>query len=810
MADGTAPAPIDQAATAMKFRHRVADGVTMLIVSVMALLLLVYVGYGASHQRYTRYILTGATTQAEVVRGSVEAALRNGVALSQFVGFSTLTRPIIAAENGIDGLKVVDRAGAPVFVTDEAKTIVAKDVLAARSRQATDAPGASDLVWGPDHVVVVMPLHDRFESVGNLLVSIPRNMIDVRLRQAFAPLILGAIGLSLVFAISAAILSQAARRSWLPIGYVVIFVAMATAVTWTMTVLYSEGTAAKTNASTASLAQRLKDISAFNLNFDQFDDIDDVLEEYRRLDPDIASAALIVNGVVQVHTSAEHVGRVWSRDAYSFDYEIDISNPSASAHRIKVAVAVPRQVVVGQVAGSVRDFAALLIASGFFAALFFRFAGVMSDRARGAGGTAEDERLAGRALALARPLFFLAVFVEHLNYPFLPQHVLAIIDGAGLAGTLSSAPFAGYYLAFALSLIPGSWACQRFGSKPLVSWGLFVAACGLVSLPFVDGLATLTGARLLAGIGQGMVFIGIQSYVISLSGTSKRTQGAAIIVFGFQGGMISGTAIGSLLVGYVGATGVFLLSAGIAMTIFAHSIVLLPVDRATGTHAPGRAVGIARLLGDIVRVLKPDDFLGMILLIGIPAKAMMTGVVLFGLPLLLTSRGYSSEAIGQLIMLYAIGVLAASEWISRVVDRTGAVRRVLVWGAILSGGGTLMVGAMGEPGDGVGPTGELVHLILGIGLMGVAHGLVNAPIVTGIGETAAARRLGVESATAAYRFLERIGHILGPLIVGQIFAHWGRTAVSLAWIGVVIVFLALVFIACHGFERRRAAEIATT
>lgn len=809
MADGTAPAPNSHAATAIRFRHRLADGVTMLIVALMALVLLVYVGYGAAHQRYTRYILTGATTQGEVMRATVEAALRNGVALSQFVGFSTLSRPVIEAENGIDGLTVVDRTGSPVFVADEDKTIVAKDVLAARSRQIAEAQGSTDLVWVPRHVVVVMPLHDRFERVGHLLVSVPRDTIDLRLRQAFAPLILCAVGLSLLFAISAAVLSQAARRSWLPIGYVVIFVAMAALVTWTMTVLYSEGTAAKTNASTASLAQRLKDISAFNLNFDQFDDIDDVLEQYRLLDPDIASAALIVNDVVQVHTRADQVGRAWSRDAYSFEYAIDISNPSASANRVKVAVAVPRQVVINQVAGSVRDFAALLVASGFFAALFFRFAGVMSDRTHAAAGVAEDQRLAGRALALARPLFFLAVFVEHLNYPFLPQHVLAIIEGAGHAGRLSAAPFAGYYLAFALSLIPGGWACQRYGSKPLVSWGLLVAACGLVSLPFVDGLVSLTAARVLAGIGQGMVFIGIQSYAISLSGTSKRTQGAAIIVFGFQGGMISGTAIGSLLVGYIGATGVFLLSAGIATTILAYSVILLPADRTAELRGPHRSFGITGLLGDIVKVLRPDDFLGTMLLIGIPAKAMMTGVVLFGLPLLLANRGYSSEAIGQLIMLYAICVLAASEWISRIVDRTGAVRRVLVWGAILSGGGTLVLGAMGEPGDGAGATREVVHLILGMGIMGLAHGLVNAPIVTGIGDTAAARRVGVESATAAYRFLERIGHILGPVVVGQAFAQWGQTPVALAWIGVGIFLLALIFIACHGLEQRRPSEIAT-
>ena len=58
--------------------------------------------------------------------------------------------------------------------------------------------------------------------------------------------------------------------------------------------------------------------------------------------------------------------------------------------------------------------------------------------------------------------------------------------------------------------------------------------------------------------------------------------------------------------------------------------------------------------------------------IGVPAKAILTGTITFGLPLLLGQYGYRQEEIGQIIMLYAIGVVAASGYVSRVVDRTGS------------------------------------------------------------------------------------------------------------------------------------------
>ena len=57
-----------------------------------------------------------------------------------------------------------------------------------------------------------------------------------------------------------------------------------------------------------------------------------------------------------------------------------------------------------------------------------------------------------------------------------------------------------------------------------------------------------------------MLFIGIQAYILAVASPEKKTQGAAIIVFGFQGGMISGMAIGSLLVNYLEPHGVFVVS----------------------------------------------------------------------------------------------------------------------------------------------------------------------------------------------------------------------------------------------------------
>jgi predicted MFS family arabinose efflux permease len=96
----------------------------------------------------------------------------------------------------------------------------------------------------------------------------------------------------------------------------------------------------------------------------------------------------------------------------------------------------------------------------------------------------------------------------------------------------------------------------------------------------------ITLLRAISGVGQGMLFIGIQAYILAVAPAEKKTQGAAIIVFGFQGGMISGMAIGSLLVNYLHPQGVFLLSGAIGFATAIYSMLLIPreVELGHGTR----------------------------------------------------------------------------------------------------------------------------------------------------------------------------------------------------------------------------------
>jgi predicted MFS family arabinose efflux permease len=267
--------------------------------------------------------------------------------------------------------------------------------------------------------------------------------------------------------------------------------------------------------------------------------------------------------------------------------------------------------------------------------------------------------------------------------------------------------------------------------------------------------------------------------------------------------MISGMAIGSLLVSYLHPQGVFVLSGAIGLATALYTILLVPGEKHLKAADASLGSAIGRLVRDLGQVARSGEFLRTMFLIGVPAKAILTGAVTFALPLLLSGQGYRPEEVGQIIMLYGIGVVAASGFASRLVDKTGDTETVLFWGAAASGMGLVLVGLMGSAAVGTGLL-STVAVVTGVVVVGLSHGFINAPVVTHVAHSELAGQIGATPVTTTYRFLERIGHVAGPFVVGQLFLIWGQSPQVLAWIGVATTALGLLFLINKAPPRVRA------
>lgn len=791
------------ASTTPIFR-RFADAGTMLLVALACVALLIYIAYGTTKRTYEQMLVEKTLAQSELVRSPMETYLRPGLPLRQYTGFNQLANQMVEGDSTLVSMIVEASDGELVLSAGDAKMRTLPP--------SNDVALANGTLRHSDGILQVMlPLRNKFEQVGNLVVSMDRTEVDRRLDAKFRIPYIVALIASLSFAVvvfmrSASTAPQSSKP--IAVAFTGAFLAVAATVVFTMVQVFTDGAQSKGRALIDSLGQRLDDIPQYGLQFDQLDGLDQILNDYRTFNPEIRSIGLMINGRIAVHTDRSRVGSYWQSRGGDAEYTANLTPPNHPRAAL-VTLSVPKSYVAWQVARSVKNYAALFVASALFAFLFLQLAQAMqrAQTDRRAGST--DWR-ATLALDLVKPVFFLAVFVDNLSYAFLPQVISELAQGSGDSSASIALPFTAYYLCFALALIPAGHYGQIIGTRHIVLGGLGLIAMGLSLMANVTSLEMAVVARALTGLGQGILFIGVQSYILAKSQREGRTRANGIIVLGFQGGMISGMAIGSLLVGEIGATGVFAAGALIAVAAIGYSLFLLPKD----TPNPNPDADAASKVGwaQTAQLLRDPKFMQIILLIGIPAKAVLTGVVLFAMPLLLHAMGFAKEDIGQITMVYAGCVIVSSAIASHVADRHFPSRNLLVMGAFLTSAGLLVISFAGDvvSGEGNGRLWSVSLLVLGSAVIGLAHGLINAPVVTHITETAIANRVGQSQTAAAYRLLERAGHMIGPVIVGQLFLTFGTTPVVFAWLGAAFAIFAAAFHFINPAEhnRRQPEEFA--
>jgi len=775
----------------MLMRQRVVDALTMFVVAASSICLLLYVAFGEAHRTYNRFETEKLTGQAELVRGTVEEYLRSGLPLHQYAGFRTIADSVFEADGTISGIAVRDLSGAAIF-GESANTVVAdlaSTTMSGEGMRILERDGQSTLV---------APLRNRFEQIGLLTIDMQRDKLDGRLNAAFLPCLAVGFVVALMFSLYTFIVSEGEKSlvfRRISYVYVAAYLVVSAAVIYTLLSVYSEGAQAKAQAAAQTLAARLDDIAIFDLDFRQIDGVDTTLAEFRKLNPEVSSISIVTNGMTIFADDPARMDKPWAPSVGTEVIRLPLSHPQ-NARTTVLFAEIPTSYLLWQVARSAKNFLALFVSSAFLAVLFMELGRTLrqATAGRAANGPAFDESASNLAAILVKPAYFLAVFVDSLSYPFLPQFSQKLAAAQGVSSGLASAPFMAYYACFALALLPAGRMERKFGPRALMIAGLMVCLASYIALFALPGFEVLALARAFSGLGQGFMFIGVQSYVLNHARVTQRTQAAGVIVFGFQAGTLAGMAIGSLLVAQLGEAGIWLLSAVVSTVTCIYLLGIVPDLR--GEPAPALINRGRGLLRDTMAALSDLQFVRSMALIGVPAKAIMTGVVLFATPILLNQSGFAQEEVGQMTMVYAAAVLVASYLAARFVDRTGSVEGVLFAGAMFAGLGLLILGAFGmsHAAHRMSALGSTLGMIAGLALLGGAHGLINAPVITNVAASPVASKLGASSVAATYRLLERIGHVAGPMAMAQLFAVSTQSWSLLCWVAAATVALGIVFI----------------
>ncbi|MDN2584139.1 MFS transporter [Aquibium sp. ELW1220] len=727
----------------MTLLSRLGRALSMAMLAAFSLGLLMYVGWGDAKRTLPGFEIQKMTAQGELVQTTMGAYLRAGLPLEQFPGFRQISEPILKSDPDVVSIAAYATDGRLVFSAGNGPF---PRILGGLAKTGFDV--RNDAEW----LQVALPLRNRFEEVGELIVTMAKETVTYKVSSAFPRLItffLGLVGVFGAFVLIIAPRSINSRIPWIGGAYSVIFVIAAVALVITLVGLYSDGAQSKARALANSLAQRITPVVNYGLDLEDFVGLDATLSQYRSINPDIQNIAVILDDRIVVDSGVSDIGTEWQTRPNTYEYLVSVGGSG----NIRVAVSLPTEIVFREVVRSAKNFAALFLASGLIAGLFLRLAQSTALR---------DGDVKLHRLLLVRPIFFLAVLIDNLAASFLPQLLGQAAVDSGLGQGASSTAFTAYFLAFLVVLLPVNAWVDRKGPRGAIVLGAFSVALANIVMAATFDFGGLVLARGLAGFGQGLIFIGIQSAIMANAQQGHLTRAAAIVVFGFNGGMLAGAAIGSLLVNDINPHGVFLVAAVTAVLLGAYASF---AARSPALNS-GNVQTLGKMLRDVPKAFISLGFLRAFLLIGAPSKAVLTGIVIFAIPLVLSNLGWAPEDIGQVIMLYSVAVLASALISARIVDRIDGSRGALVFGGLVSALGLMLIGA-GEVW-GLGDVEQVWTVIVGIVFLGFAHGCINAPIITYVGASTAAEMLGKTTAASLYRVVERSGHVLGPIVVGQL------------------------------------------
>lgn len=776
----------------------VFDNLPIVLVMAAALLMVGWAGFGEAQRVLPTLEIQRFAAEGKILRDPIERFLRAGQPLAQYTGFVPEAEALRDTDPRIQAVTLVAADGRLMAAVGRAPGLFVLSGLLAEDDQI-------QVTETGHHYRIHLPIQGRFRSAGELRIIIQADPIHDHIAQGFQTVQWVGMGCLLLF-ILAIVLAETAlhhrRRRVTKTAFLVLFLVQSATVLAVNFEMILDGVTSRTESVAALMAERLAEIGELGLELESIGALPRSFDHFRDINPEIVDVALLAAGKVVIHPDVERIGQVFRVPGHLLDFMVP-TRVGSQTMTLNVVVTTPIEAVLARLWRSGKTLLVLLIATGLVALLFLDVSDALERRQRAEAALARHEDGTG-LLTLMRPAAFLVVFADMLSVSFLPQMVAEATRLAGLDISLASLPFTAYFLAGALAFALAAPLADRIGYHRLIGGGMAVAATGLLAIALAPEFITLLAGRTASGLGQGAIAAGIGAYLAAGVPARHHTQAMALTVVAANAALIAGGAIGGLLATYLSAVQVFEIAAALGVTALVYLILAVPrvAAPADGPDQSGPFAGIGRVLRD-------RDFAAALGAIGLVSGMVTSGLVVFGLPLLLAALDLAQDDIGQTLMLYAGAVMLAARITAGLVDRAGGARRVLAFGSTLGGLGTLLVAWIvaldsgGEKGPDPSswldslplPPVEMIALAAGVVLLGAGRGLVAAPAYIYAAATRAGRAVGRNQTMSLYQALEQGGLVLGPTVVAQLYALSGSGATTTAWLGAALLLGALIFLA---------------
>ena len=399
---------------------------------------------------------------------------------------------------------------------------------------------------------------------------------------------------------------------------------------------------------------------------------------------------------------------------------------------------------------------------------------------------------------LARTAAFLLLFAWALPLSFVPLHM------AGLPQPFSGLPrdlmlalpvSAEMLLALAGTVLAGRIADRTGWRLPFLA-GTLLCAAGAAASALAPEAITFILARALVGLGYGLAWMSLQAHVIAVSPPRALTHAIASLVAGIFAGHMCGSATGGMLAEPFGNASVFLLAglAGVLPLLFA--LHFMRNAGATDAEGEDHAVSDPRACAEpppgnrtkrprhraLIRLLTDRNYVALLALCVIPFSVVQVGLLYFALPLHLESLGRSPADIGRIQMVYGLSLIYLGPLLGRWLGHFEARKPFIVVGGLAGGLGLALLWQ----------DASVTALVLAVFLLGLASS-VGGPAQSAFAmQQPVVADNGRAQALAIQRVADKLGQMLGPLMLGACFALFG-SQYGLAVTGTAYMLCAMLF-----------------
>lgn len=366
------------------------------------------------------------------------------------------------------------------------------------------------------------------------------------------------------------------------------------------------------------------------------------------------------------------------------------------------------------------------------------------------------------SLVFARTPLFLFVLAQEMCRPFFPNFVASVyVPPEGLPGLSANAaaslPIAlAMLVAALLTPVSGVWS-DRVGRRPIFVGGALVAAAGLALTAGVGSMAALLASWALGAVGYGMVFIACQGYVVDHSRPARRAQALAVYLGAIVAGDICGPAIGGVLADRLGWRPTFVVAA--ALTLLGAALAWRHMRDAPDAGRELRRLPRWRDFGMLAR---NGRLIWLLAFASVPGKVLLTGFLFYLVPIHLAGLGESQAVVGRVLMCYGVAALLVTPLAGRLARTPRAAIATVGAATMLQGLSVLLLAWRSDTATMVGA----------VALFGLAQALALSPQAALVTELAARETalLGTATVLGVYRLVERLGTVVGPLLLAALLA----------------------------------------